>query len=98
MIEYLVCVSLAVYVVTVVLVKGHLFTFFRCWFRFKTLWLIKGRPNSLIHPIDCRLCTGAWVSLIASIVVGIPLLGILKGLMLWLPIYGISYFLATQER
>jgi hypothetical protein len=51
------------YIVTVVLVKGHIFTYFRCWFRMRTLWLIKGPPGDRRHLIDCRLCTGVWVAL-----------------------------------
>lgn len=42
------------------------------------------------HPIECRMCTGFWVSLAACLLVKKP-----KAV---LPVYGASYFLATQER
>ena len=59
---YLVMAVFASYIVTLVLVKGHLFTYPRCAFRIRTIWLIKGPPGDRRHPIDCRMCTGAWVS------------------------------------
>lgn len=95
---YTLTATMAAYILTLVLVKGHLFTFFRCWLRFKTLGLMKGRPGNRMHLIDCRLCTGAWVS------GAVTLLGLLTDIETCLVladyfvVYGVSYFLATQER
>ena len=98
------------YIVTVILVKGHIFTYFRCWFRFKTLWLIKGPPGDRRHLIDCRLCTGVWV---ASGIHGVAMVAayafardILPPTALTLVLFLVevfitmagAYFLATQER
>lgn len=78
----------AAYIITAVLVVGNIFHSFRGWFKEKTPFLFKGDPRR--HLIDCRLCTGFWVSLVISVGCGdywyFPL------------IYGASYFLATQER
>lgn len=40
--------------------------------------------------LSCRMCVGFWVSLAVSLYS--------QDLSLLLPIYGLSYFLATQER
>ena len=111
---YVIVAVFASYIITAVLVTGHLFTYPRCRFRLRTLWLIKGPPEDRRHPIDCRLCTGAWVSAAITIVAIASLWGIcgwasLDGstiglvgsvaLLLCFPlIYGASYFLCTQER
>lgn len=79
----------AAYIVTLVLVKGHIFTYARCWLRIRTLWLIKGPPGDRRHLIDCRLCTGFWVSLAVCVACW--------DIMLFPLVYGSSYFLATQE-
>lgn len=39
------------------------------------------------HFIECRLCVGFWVSIIASFIFNVNLF----------VVYGVSYFLATQE-
>jgi len=42
------------------------------------------------HPIECRLCTGFWISILVCLFyLDLQNLGI---------VYGASYFLATQER
>lgn len=82
-----VCAVLTSYIVTMVITKGSALERFREWFVLKTPWLwIKNYP----HFIDCRLCVGAWVSLVVAAAFG--------SITLWLPIYGLSYFMATQER
>lgn len=110
---YLLVSVSASYIITVVLVNGHLFTYFRCRFRMRTLWLIKGPPGDRRHPIDCRMCTGAWVSAAVTMTaIGtlwavcwwaglapalgfVGTVGLLAG---FFPVYGGSYFLATQEK
>ena len=46
--------------------------------------------ESVAYFVECRMCTGFWVSLGVVLIAGEP----------WqfLPVYGLSYFLATQER
>lgn len=76
------------YIITAVLVNGNIFYRFRELFKSKTPWLFKGKTPR--HLIDCRMCTGFWVSLAVSVacfdILYFPL------------VYGASYFLATQER
>lgn len=103
----------ATYIITVVLVKGHLFTYPRCRFRLRTLWLIKGPPGDRRHPVDCRLCTGAWVSAAITLAaIGalwavcwcaglrsvLGLLGTAALMAGFFVVYAGSYFLVTQER
>lgn len=76
------------YIITAVLVNGNVFYSFREWFKIKTPYLFKGIPPR--HLIDCRMCVGFWISLIVAIIV--------NDLSIFLLIYGVSYFLATQER
>lgn len=76
------------YIFTAVIVDGNIFHSFREWLRPRTQFLSKGSPPR--HLIDCRMCTGFWLSLIISILCGDWLMFPL--------IYGASYFLATQER
>jgi hypothetical protein len=78
----------AAYIITAVLVNGGIFYRFREWMKARTPRFFKGSPPR--HLIDCRMCTGFWVSLGVSSVCGDWLLFPL--------IYGASYFLATQER
>lgn len=76
------------YIVTAVIVNGNIFHGFRELVKPHTKFLFKGNPPR--HLIDCRMCTGFWVSLSVSVACGdwitFPL------------VYGASYFLATQER
>jgi len=110
---YLLVSVFATYIITAVLVKGHLFTYFRCRFRMRTVWLIKGPPGDRRHPIDCRLCTGAWVSAAitmtaigtlwavrwwAGLSPALGLVGMIALLAGFFLVYGGSYFLATQEK
>jgi hypothetical protein len=73
---------------TLLLVKSHALHTFRLWFIKKTPMLFKGEPAT--HLINCRLCTGFWVALLISICY--------SDLYMFPLIYGMSYFLATQER
>jgi len=76
------------YILTAVLVNGGIFYNFREWIKAKTPWLFKGNPPR--HLLECRMCTGFWVSLAVVLVYGDWLMFPL--------VYGGSYFLATQER
>lgn len=78
----------AAYIVTAVLVNGGILYRFREWFKRHTPWLFKGNPSR--HLIDCRMCTGFWVSLAVVLTC--------KDVMMFPLVYGASYFLATQER
>lgn len=78
----------AAYIITAVIVNGTIFYQTRKWIKAHTPWLFKGNPAR--HLLDCRMCTGFWVSLGVSAVYGDWLLFPL--------VYGTSYFLATQER
>lgn len=55
-------------------------------------WVIQRTPYMKIgnhkHFIECRMCIGFWASLIVCNVAW----------QMMLPVYGVSYFLATQER
>jgi len=74
------------YIITAVIVRGNIFYKFREWIKPKTKWLVRGGR----HPIDCRMCTGVWISLAVALAYSAPLNTLF--------IFGASYFLATQER
>ena len=77
--------SLAAYAIAVVIASSSLFAGFRTWIMAKTpLLKIKGHN----HFIECRLCVSFWCSLLVCF----------GEWQLLLPVYGLSYFLATQER
>lgn len=78
---------LSVYILTLLITSSSLFEGLRASVKraFPRL-AIAGHP----HMIDCRLCTGFWVSAAACIVSG--------DWNLVLPVYAASYFMATQER
>jgi len=79
---------LSSYIVTLVIAGGSIMQPFRRWIMIRSPWLQIGDNP---HPIVCRLCLGCWVSLVVVLAFGL-------GLAAWLPVYGASYFLATQER
>lgn len=73
------------YVITFLITSSSIMLPFRNWLYKKTpKWQIGDNP----HFIYCRMCIGFWVSLIVSWLAN-------ENLFL---IYGLSYFLATQER
>jgi len=76
---------LSVYSLTFVVASSSILKPFRKWFISKTPWLkIEERP----HFIECRMCVGFWVTLaVCNTNYGVIL-----------AVYGLSYFLATQER
>lgn len=77
--------ALSAYALTFVIASSSLFEPLRKWIMLKTPKLKIGTHK---HFIECRMCVGFWVA------VGICNID-------WkmiLPVYGVSYFLATQER
>ena len=89
----LACITavLSSYVVTLVAAKGSLFNATRRWLIERTLWAqalpMWGEPLPP-HPLMCRLCLGAWVSLAFSLIYSCN----------WLIVWAGAYFMATQER
>ena len=81
----------ASYIITCVVASSSLFGPLRERVKHATPWLVIGESK---HPIECRLCLGFWVSLLVCFCTAPPELAILN----ILPVYGASYFLATQER
>lgn len=89
MIEQLILASAAAYISTAIISISSLFEPFRNWFKVKTAGTIFDKKPK--HFIECRLCMSFWTSLLFSIVY-------FSSIYYTLPIYGISYFMATQER
>lgn len=81
----------AAYIITCVVTSSSLFGPLRQGVKHATPWLVIGESN---HPIECRLCLGFWVSLLVCLCTSPPELITINVL----PVYGASYFLATQER
>ena len=81
----------AVYIITCVAASSSLFGPLREKVKGATPWLVIGGSK---HPIECRLCLGFWVSLLVCLCTSSPELITINVL----PVYGASYFLATQER
>ena len=81
----------AAYIITCVVTSSSLFGPLRERVKRVTPWLMIGESN---HPIECRLCLGFWVSLLVCLCTSPPELITINVL----PVYGASYFLATQER
>ena len=79
------------YIITCVVTASSLFGPLRERVKRATPWLVIGESK---HPIECRLCLGFWVSLLVCLCTSPPELAIFN----ILPVYGASYFLATQER
>lgn len=79
--------ALAAYAVTFVVTSSSLMSPARRRIKQATPGLaIEGNK----HPIECRMCSGFWVSLAICLLSKKP-----KKI---LPVYGLSYFMATQER
>lgn len=78
---------LSAYIMAVVITSGSLFESSRAWFKRKTVGTICDKKPK--HFIECRLCITFWTALVTAPFVGFEYL---------LPVYGLAYFLATQER
>ena len=85
MIERLIVLALSVYALTFVVASSAIFEPFRAWFMSNTPRLKIGKHK---HFIECRMCISFWA---AMVVCGTDWKMIL-------PVYGLSYFIATQER
>jgi len=77
--------SLAAYALTFVIASSSLFGPLRELIKTKTPRLQIGDHK---HFIDCRMCVGFWTSLAVCN----------TDWKMILPVYGLAYFLATQER
>jgi len=84
----LLCQIFGSYIATAVIVNSAALYSFREWFKVRTPYLVKGCPQK--HMIDCRMCTGFWISLAIS--------ATMLDIQYFPLIYGASYFLCTQER
>lgn len=85
MIEQILIKSLSTYAVTFVVVSSSLFEPVRAKVKLLTPRLKVGTGR---HPIECRMCFGFWASVTVCNV----------DYAMILPVYGLAYFLATQER
>jgi hypothetical protein len=85
MMERVLCLALTVYALTFVITSGAIFEPMRGWIMRRTPMLRIGGHK---HFIECRMCIGFWCALA---ICGMDYKMIL-------PVYGLSYFLATQER
>ena len=84
----LIILSLVSYAITFIITSSVIFLPIKLFIRSKTKFLfIKG-----VHPLDCRMCAGFWVSIF------ICLLNNEYSIKNILAVFAISYFLATQER
>jgi len=80
--------SLSAYIMACVVGASSLFEPLRIKIKTKLPKLQIGNHK---HFIECRLCLSFWTSCLACLLFGLEFKDVL-------PIYGISYFLATQER
>ena len=85
----LICIAFAVYISTAVITSSSLFYKFREWFKTKTPYLKLSDKHP--HYIECRLCVDFAVSVVMCFAFGLSINYLL-------PLYGISYFICTQER
>ncbi len=81
----LIILALTSYAITFVIASSSLFEPFRIWFMKKVPKLKIGHNK---HFIECRMCLGFWVSVLVCN----------TDWRMTLPVYGLAYFLATQER
>lgn len=85
MIERLIINSLMAYAVTFIITSSSLLAPFRAWLICRTKCLqIQGHK----HFLECRMCVGFWASVAVCN----------TDWRMILPVYGLSYLLATQER
>ena len=85
MVEKLIMMSLSTYAITFVVASSSLFEPFRTRMMTVTPWLKIGNHK---HFIQCRMCVSAWTALAVCN----------TDWKMILPVYGLAYFLATQER
>lgn len=85
-IELIAC-ALSAYCITFVASSSSLAEPARIWCVSKTPFLKIGSGK---HMLECRMCMGFWSSVLVCLYSG--------NMSLVLPVYGLSYFMATQER
>ena len=86
----LITLSVASYALTFVLASSSLFEPVREWIKARTPRLKIGNHK---HLVECRMCMGFWCSL-AIIIIDCQVINVVN----LLSVYGLSYFMATQER
>lgn len=80
----LIYAALTSYALTFIIASSSVLDKPRNWIMSKTPWLIARKR----HLLECRMCSGFWVSLGVGLYFNNNILAV----------YGLSYFLATQER
>ena len=86
LITQLLLYSLSAYALTFVVASSSLFKPLREWVKVRTPWLKISAKHP--HYIECRMCLGFLMSVIVCN----------TDWKMILPVYGLSYFIATQER
>lgn len=84
----LIYMSLAVYALTFLIVSSAILAPIRNYIGKRTMFLVVGGS----HPLSCRMCAGLWISIITCLILGVT------SPIHILAVYGLSYFIATQER
>lgn len=89
-----------VYSVTLILTSSAILDPIRQWFILKTPWLYSPLaklnkeyiyPAGTKHFCECRMCMGTWITILISYLYSLNVLE-------YFIVFGVSYFLATQER
>lgn len=81
--------ALSAYIVACVVGASSVFTPFRAWFKMKTVGTMFDKKP--LHFIECRLCLSLWAACGSVAMFSCDLTHVL-------PVYGLAYFAATQER
>jgi hypothetical protein len=78
------------YAFTFVIASAGLFSRPRNWLMAKTPWM---QPTGHKHFLECRMCIGFWCSLVVCLIINdyCYITDVMA-------VYGLSYFMATQER
>lgn len=84
----LIVISLVVYTLTFLAVSSNILHPIRLWIVKHTPFLIVNRT----HPLSCRMCAGWWLTIVVCVLMGE------YSIVNMLCVYGLSYFIATQER
>lgn len=81
----LITLALSAYAITFVLTSSSILQPLRAMVMKHTPWFQIGMNR---HFVECRMCVGFWISAVVCF----------PDWHMFLPVYGLSYFLATQER
>jgi uncharacterized membrane protein len=87
LVERLLYLSIVSYTLTFIIASASLLERPRAYIkeRFPVRWIGNNK-----HPIECRMCLGFWVSFLVCL--------LYSSFYDIIVVYGISYFIATQER